>query len=65
MFLDQSVCKMGTLSKLPDEMVQNILKDVDPADLPALMRTCKEIKRVIANNRVLFRDLYLANLVIA
>ena len=59
----QTVCKMGTLSKLPDEMVQNILKDVDPSDLMSLLLTCKEINRVILNNRVLFRDLYLANLV--
>lgn len=54
---------MDYLSKLPHEVLHNILKDVGPKDLAALPQCCTTLRDFIADNRPLFRDVYLAKLV--
>jgi hypothetical protein len=54
---------MGFLTKLPNELRENILEEVDPQDLLSLSLTCKEINQLISGNRKLYRALYLARLV--
>ena len=58
----QDTCN-DQLSKLPHEVLHNILKDVDPKDLAALSQCCKKLAGFIRDNRPLFRDVYLAKLV--
>lgn len=54
---------MDYLTKLPHEVLHNILKDVGPLDLATLSSCCGDLYRFIADNRALFKELYLMRLV--
>lgn len=50
-------------TKLPHEVLHNVLKDVSPRDLAMISRCCGELHRFIADNRPLYKELYLTRLV--
>lgn len=50
---------MADLLGLSHELLHCIFLDVDPADLSALSRTCRDLARYIAGNRLLHRELCL------
>lgn len=52
---------MALLRELPPEIIHNILRFVDPADLAWIARICKTLQYSIKGNTTLFRDVYLAH----
>ncbi|KAL1311843.1 hypothetical protein AAFC00_001918 [Neodothiora populina] len=53
---------MTSLSDMSAEVLHNILKYVSPKDLPSLSNTCSPFKSYIADNKLLFKDVYIENL---
>ena len=51
------------LTKLPHELLHNILKGVDPPDLEALSETCQKLRAFTKDNHQLFKDIYATYLV--
>jgi predicted transcriptional regulator len=51
------------LTKLPHELLHNILKGVDPPDLEALSKTCQKLRSFTKDNHQLFKDIYATYLV--
>lgn len=54
---------MDYFTKLPHEVLHNVLKDVEPLDLATLSTCCGDLHRFISDNRPLFKELYLTRLV--
>jgi hypothetical protein len=52
---------MALLTELPPEILHNILRFVNPADLAWISRICKTLCYSIKGNTTLFRDVYLAH----
>ena len=54
---------MAQLLDLPYEVLNHILREVDPSTIASLSRCCKDFHRMITDNSLLFRSLYLSILV--
>lgn len=54
----------NTLISLPNEILHNILKYVDPCDLGRFFRVCKLLKKVVDDD-LLFKEVYCYILVCA
>jgi hypothetical protein len=48
----------NTLISLPPEIVNNILKFVNPIDLARLSKACRILHRAIAQDRLLCKEVY-------
>jgi hypothetical protein len=54
---------MPSLLSIPRELLQDVLMEVNSDDLGRLSRCGKELHVFIANNRLLWKELYLRNFV--
>lgn len=48
---------------LPHEVLHGILVRVNPPDIASLCRSCSTLNSYVKNNRLLFKELYLAHFV--
>jgi len=55
--------EMLHLTTLPPEILHNIFQWLGLQDLGHLPRTCRQLHGFVGNNKALFREVYLLNLV--
>lgn len=48
---------------LPHEVLHGVIIHVDPQDVASLCSSCRVLNNYIKNNRLLFKELYLAHFV--
>ena len=51
---------MVHLLDLPYEVLSSILKLAEPTSLATLLQCCKDMKRIIGENPLLFKEIYLS-----